>query len=168
MMGFHFIKSTMPPTKTKAKPSAKTPGYVYLFHAQGTNRYKIGVTRRPLEERQIEVQRQSPYPLICLKYIKVRSIFDVETVLHHKFKKNHLKIKGSKEWFRFSALQIQTQVLPAYSKLNTASRSGIIAELTLLLNWAIGGLIFVAGAIVGYQVIDLPLNEPVNVQRIID
>ncbi len=27
------------------------PGYIYLIHAQGTNRYKIGLTTRSIEQR---------------------------------------------------------------------------------------------------------------------
>ena len=43
------------------------PGYIYLIHAQGTDRYKIGLTTRSVEVRLAELNSsQSPYPLELL------------------------------------------------------------------------------------------------------
>lgn len=38
-------------------------GWVYLIHADGTNRYKIGRSTNPIKRHQV-LQKQSPYPLV--------------------------------------------------------------------------------------------------------
>lgn len=41
-------------------------GWVYLLHAEGTNRYKIGRSVNPIT-RCADIQKQSPYPLRIIK-----------------------------------------------------------------------------------------------------
>ena len=61
-------------------------GYIYIVHAIGTNRYKIGLTRRDVETRFKELNsRQSPYPLELMGSILAWNVAEVERELHQRF-----------------------------------------------------------------------------------
>jgi T5orf172 domain len=79
-------------------------GTVYLINAKGTNRYKIGYTNRPFEQRLTELSGgQSPFPLIATKTILVEDAHTVELGLHHKF----TSFRKYGEWFEFDNRQLK-------------------------------------------------------------
>lgn len=77
--------------------------HVYLIHAQGTSRYKIGITSRSIEYRLRELNgEQSAYPLELIKYIRHSDYKEVEKHLHEKYAINRVH----NEWFSFSPQQL--------------------------------------------------------------
>lgn len=72
------------------------PGYVYLIHAIGTNRYKIGRSIN-LQTRLQQLQKQSPYPLEIVKAFKTFNPSWDEAYFHDTYK--DYKVYG--EWFEF-------------------------------------------------------------------
>lgn len=70
---------------------------VYLIHAVGTDRYKIGVTTKSIQKRLHSLQTGSPYVLRCLATIESREAHILESRLHHRFK--NYRVQG--EWFKF-------------------------------------------------------------------
>ncbi|MEH2201239.1 GIY-YIG nuclease family protein [Nostoc sp.] len=79
-------------------------GTVYLVNAKGTNRYKIGYTNRPFEQRLTELSGgQSPFPLIATKTILVEDAQTIELGLHHKF----TSFRKHGEWFEFDNRQLK-------------------------------------------------------------
>jgi len=82
-------------------------GYIYLFHATGTNRYKIGLTQRTPEERLKEVNsKQSPFPVEYIESIYTDNVVEVEKELHQRFADNNVH----KEWFEFSEYEIDNVI----------------------------------------------------------
>ncbi|NEQ64768.1 MAG: GIY-YIG nuclease family protein [Symploca sp. SIO2D2] len=75
-------------------PSANREGYIYLFHAVGTNRYKIGRSVNPIS-RLKTVERQSPYPLKIIDSFWSPDAIADEQGLHENFQK--YRVHG--EWF---------------------------------------------------------------------
>lgn len=75
----------------------KEPGYVYLIRAEGTQRYKIGVTQ-DIDKRGSALQKQSPFPLIVVHSIEATDPASVEKALHLRFNENN--VNG--EWFEFT------------------------------------------------------------------
>lgn len=76
--------------------SSSSPGYVYLVHTIGTNRYKIGRTNN-LHVRLKQLQGQSPYPLQIKAAFKTSNPAWDEACWHDCYKK--YKVYG--EWFEF-------------------------------------------------------------------
>jgi len=71
---------------------------VYLIHATGTNRYKIGITSRTIESRLNELNgSQSAYPLELIASIRNANYKAVERHLHEKYAV--YRVHG--EWFQF-------------------------------------------------------------------
>ncbi|MDM9583149.1 GIY-YIG nuclease family protein [Nostoc sp. GT001] len=90
-------------------------GTVYLINAKGTNRYKIGYTNRPFEQRLTELSGgQSPFPLIATKTILVEDAHTIELGLHHKF----TSFRKHGEWFEFDNRQIK-EVCKAMDKMQS-------------------------------------------------
>jgi hypothetical protein len=79
-------------------------GYVYIMHAQGTDRYKIGMTQYPAA-RITSANTDCPYPLTYLVTALVPDPRVVESELHRKF--DHARIPG-KEWFTLSPDEVTT------------------------------------------------------------
>ncbi len=69
-------------------------GWVYLIHAQGTNRYKIGRSIDPVS-RYKTLQTQSPYPLVILDCFPTLDAATDEAYLHETLKE--FRVHG--EWF---------------------------------------------------------------------
>lgn len=89
------------------------PGFIYLIHAQGTRRYKIGLTTRSVELRFNELNSsQSPYPLDLIESIAVSNVTESEEYLHHKFSLN----RRHGEWFEFNRRELKA-VLREFEKL---------------------------------------------------
>ncbi|BAZ18791.1 hypothetical protein NIES4071_106760 (plasmid) [Calothrix sp. NIES-4071] len=105
--------------KSGAKVKKLRPGTIYFIHAQGTNRYKIGLTTRPYTARLKQLNStQSAYPLVTVKTILVRDVRAAEKQLHHQFA--HYRRHG--EWFEFNNHQVK-QVCSAMSKIAGTSKS---------------------------------------------
>ncbi len=77
-------------------------GYVYLIHAVGTDRYKIGRSVNP-PVRLEQLKGQSPYPLQILDSFWSPDIFADEAGIHKDFAK--YRIYG--EWFKLVDAEIQ-------------------------------------------------------------
>ena len=75
-------------------------GYVYLIHAEVTNRYKIGRTTNPVVRHQI-LQNQSPYPLRILDCFWSIDATAEELSLHKQF--TEFRVYG--EWFELGDFQ---------------------------------------------------------------
>lgn len=81
----------------------KDLGCIYLIHAIGTNRYKIGMTLRDVEVRYKELDsKQSPYPLKFIGYVETYNAREVEKSIHDILKDN--RVHG--EWFCFDEKDI--------------------------------------------------------------
>ncbi|MGL4620000.1 MAG: GIY-YIG nuclease family protein [Chroococcidiopsis sp.] len=73
-------------------------GWIYLIHAEGTNRYKIGRSINPIA-RASEIQKQSPYPLKIVESTWTLDAPSDEAKLHRLFA--DYRIFG--EWFDFGS-----------------------------------------------------------------
>lgn len=62
-------------------------------------KFKIGVTKKPLEKRLKELQTGNPYELFISNYYETDTPFKLETMLHNKYFKNKVK----NEWFDMNA-----------------------------------------------------------------
>ncbi len=94
-----------------------SPGHVYFIHAIGTDRYKIGKTRRTVQERLNELNRkQSAYPLELKGSIEVDDIDSVEMELHKRFSAH--RVHG--EWFTFTPSECEQvfEIINTYAKQN--------------------------------------------------
>ena len=74
-------------------------GYVYLVHAIGTDRYKIGRSVNPVARLQ-QLQGQSPYPLQIVECFWTPDAIACEKYLHEEFKS--ARVYG--EWFQLREL----------------------------------------------------------------
>lgn len=84
-------------------------GYIYLLHAEGCPRYKIGRSINPIARCQ-EIQKQSPYPIAIIKSFWTLDTCIDEAELHKKFK--DYRVFG--EWFEFT----DTPIYPGGSTLD--------------------------------------------------
>ncbi|NES25921.1 MAG: GIY-YIG nuclease family protein [Symploca sp. SIO3E6] len=74
------------------------PGYIYLIHAVGSDRYKIGLTTRSVEARLAELNSsQSPYPLELIDWFETPNVTEDEAYFHEKYSAH--RVHG--EWFSF-------------------------------------------------------------------
>jgi len=74
------------------------PGYIYLIHAVGSDRYKIGLTTRSVEARLAELNSsQSPYPLELIDWFETPNVTENEAYFHEKYSAH--RVHG--EWFSF-------------------------------------------------------------------
>jgi Meiotically up-regulated gene 113 len=73
--------------------------YVYLIRADGTDRYKIGLTDRHPETRLKELNRQqSAYPLLLEYYVEVPDSAVAENHFHQRYQ----RYRQHGEWFEMS------------------------------------------------------------------
>ena len=116
------------------------PGFIYLIHAVGTDRYKIGLTTRSVEARLAELNSsQSPYPLELIDWFETPNVTEDEAYFHEKYSAH--RVHG--EWFQFDKRtlkqvrreyqddvgftlpQLPRISLPALSRLPTINRNNI-------------------------------------------
>lgn len=71
---------------------------VYLINAQGTDDYKIGVTRKSIQSRIKGLSSGNPYKLVEIAHYETELGYKLEKALHNYFKGLG---KDSKEWFEF-------------------------------------------------------------------
>ncbi len=69
-------------------------GWVYLIHAEGTDRYKIGRSVNPVARHQT-LQKQSPYPLKIVDSFWTMDTVHDEAYIHERCKDN----RKYGEWF---------------------------------------------------------------------
>jgi hypothetical protein len=94
------------------------PGYIYLIHAKGTRRFKIGLTTRSVEARFAELNSsQSPYPLELIEAIETDNVTTTEGYLHDKFRFQ----RKHGEWFEFDNRQLK-EVLKEFDRLQNGNR----------------------------------------------
>lgn len=85
----------------------KKSGYIYLIHARGTNRYKIGLTTRTVEERLAELNSsQSAFPLRLVASAQFSNVHETEKALHLKYRL--CRVHG--EWFEFSKQELRAVI----------------------------------------------------------
>jgi len=76
------------------------PGFIYLIHATGTDRYKIGLTTRSVQARLAELNSsQSPYPLEVIDWFETPNVTEDEKYFHEKY--SAYRVHG--EWFSFDS-----------------------------------------------------------------
>ncbi|WP_414756584.1 GIY-YIG nuclease family protein [Anabaena sp. CCY 9910] len=98
----------------------KNNGWVYLVHAEGTPRYKIGRSINP-SVRLSQLQGQSPYPLVIKECVWTPDAIDFEQSLHEEFHKN--RVFG--EWFEFIDHPDFTNTIDAYDRFCWYGRKDI-------------------------------------------
>lgn len=74
-------------------------GYVYLIHAVGTDRYKIGRSVNPVARLE-QLKGQAPYPLVIVNDFWTPDAIADEKQLHKTFASN--RVHG--EWFEYGCL----------------------------------------------------------------
>jgi hypothetical protein len=72
-------------------------GYVYLIHAEGTNRYKIGRSVNPVARFE-QLKVQSPYPLRIINSFWTPDAINDEKSFHEQYK----KYRRFGEWFELN------------------------------------------------------------------
>ena len=78
--------------------------YIYLFNVEGTDIYKIGISKNP-SKRKSQVQTGCPYKIIEVDRFESEHFLDIETRLHAKYKLNKVDEDGRElqgEFFRLS------------------------------------------------------------------
>lgn len=88
-------------------------GSIYVIHADGTNRIKIGYTQN-LKERSASIQTGCPYP------IKVLTTWPGQTWMEKEIHKYFSKFRCSGEWFEIEPLNLED----IERVLNTIKESG--------------------------------------------
>ncbi|NER28790.1 MAG: GIY-YIG nuclease family protein [Symploca sp. SIO1C4] len=79
-------------------------GCVYLAQAVGTNRFKIGVTARDIDQIFRELNgKQSPYKIECITYFETHNIYGFEKHLHD----THEQYRIHGEWFEFPPIVLE-------------------------------------------------------------
>lgn len=66
-------------------------GFVYILHAEGTNRFKIGYSAKP-QNRCQDINQQSPFPIKLIHYYPSDDAYRDEQKLHKMF--NHRRVHG--------------------------------------------------------------------------
>lgn len=94
------------------------PGWIYLIHARGTRRFKIGLTTRSVEQRFAELNSsQSPYPLELIEVIATDNVTQTEEYLHGKFALH----RRHGEWFEFNNRQLRG-VIQEFDRIQNGDR----------------------------------------------
>lgn len=105
----------------------KNNGWVYLVHAEGTLRFKIGRSINPIG-RLSQLQGQSPYPLVIQECIWTPDAIYYEQYLHQEFGK--CRVFG--EWFEFVE---PWDLSNAYNKFRWYGRTDISDISDCIFSW---------------------------------
>jgi T5orf172 domain len=109
------------------------PGYIYLIHAVGTKRYKIGLTVRSVEERFNELNSsQSAYPLQLIAFGKFPDVNVAEKEFHARYSRN--RVYG--EWFEFTNREARSVALSLSKEEPLISMWQIAIALLLAVSFA--------------------------------
>lgn len=88
-------------------------GFIYVIHAVGANRYKIGRTKN-LQNRFLELKKQSPFPLeVYTSWFSIDCVLE-ELLLHKKFRLS----RRHGEWFEL--VRDENQINELQSNFNRA------------------------------------------------
>lgn len=107
-----------------AEDRNQEPSYIYLIEAVGYHgwlpgcvlkRVKIGLSRNPQARLDTFHSNQPPCDLKIIKTIYVENMSEVETTLHHQFKRRNVKLTKSREYFDLYPHQY-AMVLWAFSR----------------------------------------------------
>ncbi|MBW4666517.1 MAG: GIY-YIG nuclease family protein [Cyanomargarita calcarea GSE-NOS-MK-12-04C] len=132
-------------------------GYIYLINAQGTDRYKIGLTTRTPEARLKELNgKQSPFPLLLKYSVKVSDVHSSETAIHQDCKRYHYH----NEWFHFPGDSVGV----AIASMKKAAKSRINSPTFNYLPSGYGGFsffVFLSGCIL-FLSLGWVANNPYN------
>jgi len=79
----------------KRKPKV---GYVYLVKCEGTDFYKIGISKSTVKNRLSSLQSGCPFKLTLLHKVHCNHYSLLESELHKKYSKH----RGIGEWFKLS------------------------------------------------------------------
>lgn len=83
-------------------------GYVYLFletDKNGDERFKIGITKNPIQERISQLQTGNSNVITLLNFYKSKHYKNIERMLHNKFVNQ--KTEAKNEWFELTDEQIK-------------------------------------------------------------
>ena len=80
--------------------SVEYSGFVYILHAEGTDRFKIGYSINPVA-RCYSISQQSPFPISLIHCYPSCDAATDEQRLHETFK--HRRVYG--EWFSFESIE---------------------------------------------------------------
>ena len=78
---------------------ATTENYVYILHAQGTNRFKIGHSVDPIKRQNAINNTSSPFPIKLIACYSLPDPYSEEQRLHREF--HDRRVWG--EWFEFDS-----------------------------------------------------------------
>jgi len=151
------------------------PGFIYLIHAVGTDRYKIGLTTRHPEARLAELNSsQSPFPLELVDWFETDNVTADEKYFHEKY--SAYRVHG--EWFElnkrtlqkvrreyqddvgFSFPQLPRISLPALSKISSVSRNKVGLVIAGV------GALWLVVAVAGCQA-EIAVQKPANDSEVI-
>lgn len=92
-----------PDPNPEIKPSERNPykGYVYVLYCEGFT--KIGLTTKPIQSRIKDIQAGNPFQIHLLGVIESDHIQDLESQLHEKFARFHVR----NEWFKIPSWMLQ-------------------------------------------------------------
>lgn len=77
-------------------------GYIYLISDEGSEHYKIGVTKNDVNKRLKKLQTGNSSVLLLKKTYSTEYMYRMETLLHNHFK--HCRIMN--EWFELSQTDV--------------------------------------------------------------
>lgn len=101
-------------------------GWVYLIHAVGTKRYKIGRSINPMSRLEV-LKVQSPYPLKVIRTIWTVDAVEDERKAHENLK--NYRVHG--EWFEFEEFGSDGKIYTGslYEAIMTLEYCGVMADL---------------------------------------
>jgi hypothetical protein len=99
----HLGKYYDPPCEREPmRPKIARPGYIYLFHAENSEWYKIGVSSSP-ENRVRAVKAKAQSSVVIVTYFAVDNMGEAEVWWHKCFSSK----RGDGEWFALNEEEIE-------------------------------------------------------------
>ncbi len=84
--------------------------YIYVLAEEGTNFFKIGLTKNRAEKRRSQLQTGNPRDITVLYEFSATDRFAAESAIEKKLAK-HMKPGGGDEWYEFETLDALHLVL---------------------------------------------------------
>ena len=84
----------------RSKPSF---GFVYLIEAEGSGRFKIGLTKRTPDYRLKQIANSSPFPLKLVAFIESNDSVNLERLWHQRFS----DYRVFNEWFELTPERVE-------------------------------------------------------------
>jgi len=97
--------------------------YVYLLHADSTDRFKIGHSNNP-EDRCKKNGQQSPFPIVLVCFYQSANAYEYEQKLHQMF--SHRRIHG--EWFVFDSKDHAKGLMDEFFSIRLTDSETILPE----------------------------------------